>query len=84
MRDYPGPHHGTPVLPWLFFVVFVALVALAAYALARGFRPTAPAVAALPAEGDALAIVRLRYARGELSRDEYLQATADLGGAPPA
>jgi hypothetical protein len=24
----------------------------------------------------------MRYARGELSRDDYLQATQDLGGTP--
>jgi hypothetical protein len=29
-----------------------------------------------------LDVVRMRYARGELSRDDYLQATRDLGGAP--
>jgi uncharacterized membrane protein len=82
MHPFYGPHHGTPVLPWLFFVVFVVLVALAAYALVRGFRPAVPAAVA-PPEGDALAVLRLRYARGEISRDEYLQATTDLGGAPP-
>ena len=69
-------HHGTPVLPWLFLVAFLVLLALAAYALVRGFH----ARPAPPAEGDALAILRLRYARGEISRDEFLQANADLGG----
>jgi hypothetical protein len=26
----------------------------------------------------------MRYANGEISRDEYLQITSDLGGAPAA
>lgn len=29
-----------------------------------------------------LAIVRSRYARGEMTRDEYLQSLGDLGAAP--
>ena len=29
-----------------------------------------------------LAIVRMRYSRGEMSREEYLQAAKDLGAAP--
>ncbi len=28
-----------------------------------------------------LSVLRLRYARGEISREEFLQASADLGGA---
>jgi uncharacterized membrane protein len=31
---------------------------------------------------DPLAHVRMRYARGDISRDEYLQTTRDLGGEP--
>ncbi|MDP8954119.1 MAG: hypothetical protein M3N37_04230 [Actinomycetota bacterium] len=32
-----------------------------------------------PGQDEALAPLRLRYARGEISRDEYLQVAADLG-----
>jgi hypothetical protein len=32
----------------------------------------------------ALAALRLRYARGELSREEFLRTSADLGAPPPA
>ena len=31
-----------------------------------------------------LAILRLRYARGEISRDEFVQASTDLGAPPGA
>ena len=34
------------------------------------------------APGELLAIVRMRYARGEMTREEYLQSVNDLG-APP-
>lgn len=41
-------------------------------------RPAPPAAPHPPAE-DAVAVARLRYARGELTRDQYLQLMADLG-----
>jgi hypothetical protein len=28
--------------------------------------------------------MRVRYARGEIGRDEFVQRTRDLGGVPPA
>ena len=31
---------------------------------------------------DPLSIARMRYARGEIGRDEYVQLTQDLGGEP--
>jgi hypothetical protein len=31
---------------------------------------------------DPLEVVRMPYARGELNRDDYVQATRDLGGTP--
>ena len=37
-----------------------------------------------PAEDNALATLRLRYANGDIGRDDYLQAVADLTGSPPA
>ncbi|MDQ2961003.1 MAG: SHOCT domain-containing protein [Candidatus Dormibacteraeota bacterium] len=35
-------------------------------------------------QSPALAELDMRYARGEVPRDEFLQRRADLGGAPPA
>jgi putative membrane protein len=85
---YPAPyHHGTPVLGWLLFAALLVLIALLVYALARGLRPAGVAGAPPPppAAADALSVLRLRYARGEISRDEFLQAESDLSGArPPA
>lgn len=85
-RFYPYHAGGPSLLAWLVFAVLVALLALAvAYAatrLGRGRVSAAPAVVA-PAD-DALAVLRLRYARGEIAREEYLRASDDLsGGAPP-
>jgi uncharacterized membrane protein len=42
---------------------------------------TAALPVAGPAADPALAALRLRYARGEVSRDDYLQAIEDLTGA---
>jgi uncharacterized membrane protein len=80
----PGFHHGGPgALAWAIFALQLVLLlglgallvsALAGSRLRPGARP-------LPASGP-LEIVRMRYARGELSRDDYLQATRDLGGEP--
>jgi hypothetical protein len=35
-----------------------------------------------PGGHDPLEVVRMRYARGELDREQYLQASRDLGGIP--
>jgi uncharacterized membrane protein len=44
----------------------------------------APGWAAAPRADDAVNHLRMRYARGELSRDEYLRVSADLGAPLPA
>ena len=98
-RGYPGfapyvvhAHSGHPLL-WLLFLIVLAIVLglIAAFVFrwlatrrAGGLHAT---VVAGAGGGDALAIVRMRYARGEIDRDQYLQTTADLAGpgwpAPP-
>ncbi len=83
-----GNHHP---LAWLFVLVVIVLVALIVYyairyANRRAEGPVA-AVAAAPSGPDLLGIVALRYANGEISRDEFLRKSADLGappGPPPA
>jgi uncharacterized membrane protein len=78
--------HHHPLLRIVIAVVLVsALAALIAYVVVRITNRRAhlqPAVAqaGAPTMHDAaLAQLRLRYARGEVSRTDYLQAAADLG-----
>ena len=74
-------------IPFLFFVGLIALVVWAVVRLSG--RTLVPAMASAPAgfapaaRGDAaLEEVRLRYARGEMSREEFVQRSQDLGGGP--
>jgi putative membrane protein len=83
-------HHGL-FFGWLFgFLFFVLLIALTVYAVSwlvggrhGHLRAAGPAVP-VPARDDPLAILRMRYARGEIGRDEFLRANEDLGAPPPA
>jgi uncharacterized membrane protein len=81
---YPGgPHHGGPsALAWTIFALELLLLLGIAGLLASTFggRLRRPAIAA--PHDDALETVRMRYARGDLSRDDYVQAVRDLGGTP--
>ena len=67
----------------LLIAALVAGIALLVISIRRtaaapsGVMPIAPV-----ARDDALAQLRLRYARGDVSRDEFLQASADLTGTP--
>jgi uncharacterized membrane protein len=63
-----------------FFLAFIALLALGVALLwRRGSTGTES-----NGSGDqALETLRLRYARGEITREEFLQATDDLGGQRP-
>jgi putative membrane protein len=58
----------------LLFLMAVATLALALYD--RSHRSSSVASSA------ALTELELRYARGEMGRDEYVQRRADLGGPP--
>jgi uncharacterized membrane protein len=78
-------HHGGLFLGWLLGVVFlVLLIALAVYVvggLTRGHGASHPAGSpGLVQPDDPLSILRLRYARGEIGRDEFVRANEDLGG----
>jgi len=92
----PAYHHGGPSsLAWAIFalqlLLLLGLAALLVSALA-GPRlrpwarplpgPSPPPSGPTPGRHDPLEVVRMRYARGELSRDDYLQANRDLGGTP--
>jgi putative membrane protein len=65
-------------LSWVMFalLLLVFLIAIVSLALALYDRSDRSA----PASSGALTELDLRYARGELGRDEYLQRRADLGG----
>jgi uncharacterized membrane protein len=91
-----GDAGGWPdALAWAIFAVLLTLLAItivsvaldAYYRSRRGPKPFARALAAgLPggamAGGHAVSILGVRYARGEISRDEYLRVRDDLGGMP--
>ena len=66
-------------LSWAIFALLLALLLLATVSLALDayYRSHSRG-----ARGGVLAELDLRYARGEIGRDEYLQRRADLGGPP--
>jgi uncharacterized membrane protein len=82
--------HG--VLWWLFPLLFVAAATLLViWLVVRLTGRGEPVAAATWGPGSpvrytdaALDHARLRYARGEISRDDFFQLSADLGGPPPA
>ena len=78
----PGPLGWTVLALQLLLVLGVAWL-LASLVLGRIGRRPAVAAAAPPArESLPLEALHMRYARGEIGRDEYLQARSDLGGEP--
>lgn len=95
-RYYPGFHHGPGPIAWVFLALLVALLVLGLVALVRYWsaprqhflaRPTGPAHHLGPMADPALTELRIRYARGELTPEEYARRAADLGypvpGGPP-
>jgi uncharacterized membrane protein len=88
-----GGHHGGPhTLAWVIFGLLLALLLLAivslaldAYYRSQGSRPfTKGLPAGMVPGGRALAVLDVRYARGEISRKDYLRAREDLGTPPEA
>jgi putative membrane protein len=81
------------LLPFLLFLVLIGVGIWAVVRLTSRPAPSVPAAAPVaPPRGPdpALEEVRLRYARGEIDRDEFVQRSRDLGGTvagiaePPA
>ena len=83
---------GAHLLPLLLLVVLIGVIvwgvlrlsSTGALAIAgAGSRPGAPATPHGPPPRDvALEALRVRYARGELDRTDFLERSADLGGPP--
>jgi uncharacterized membrane protein len=76
----------------LGLLIVAAIVALMVFVLLRLYRRWQPATAAVAgpsgtavaAMDPALTELRLRYARGEVSRDDFLRISADLTATPLA
>ena len=84
MHGGDGPH----VFAWLLFALLLVLLVGLIVAVAGRWgglhRGSAAPGAPLRTGGDPLELVRLRYARGEIDRETFLQVSQDLaGGAPP-
>lgn len=63
---------------WLLLLVGLVLLAVGAFRAWSG--SGAWQRAAPPPSDDPLAILAARYARGEISREDYLQARQDISG----
>lgn len=81
MVELHGHLANTP-LQWATFAL-VLLVALTLWALVVARIARGGGRHRHRRELDPLDVVRLRFARGEIGRDEFLQATADLAPAAP-
>ena len=94
-----GPYHGhdawwTAPLHAVFVLLLVALLVIGVIWLVRRLSPvaaaaTAPAVAPALVGGaaaidPAVATLRMRYAKGEVSREDYQNAIQDLTGEAPS
>lgn len=78
-REHGGWWTVGEVLP---LVLLVLLIGVVVWAVLRVTRHDRAPVAAADVD-QALSEARLRYARGEMSRDEYLERSRDLGGTVP-
>jgi putative membrane protein len=66
-------------LSWVMFAILLVLLLIAIVSLALNLYYRSHSEA--PDRDGALAELDLRYARGEIGRDEYLQRRIDLGGS---
>jgi putative membrane protein len=73
-------------LPLVLFIVLIGLVVWAVLRLtvrARSLMPASTGATTGSPPDEALQAVRLRYARGEMDRQEFVQRYRDLGGRQP-
>ena len=82
--EHHGGHHWLALAFFVVLVLALLLIAASAARLAFSHRASLAAADSVPTD-DALSLLRLRYARGEVGREEFLLAHGDLGGgSPPA
>jgi uncharacterized membrane protein len=83
-------HSGPGTLGWVIFALQLLMLAALAVLLVRAFtwrpalRRTTTSSTSGGTNADPVDHLRWRYARGEISREEYLQTSRDLGGEPDA
>ncbi len=64
----------------LLLLLLIGLVVWLAVSLARNRRGEVPALPARPSQDSALETLRVRYAKGEISKEQYEEMRRDLGG----
>jgi putative membrane protein len=80
-----GLHHGPGVFAWVVLALVVAALVVGIVALVRltGHPRSGAAAGPLATQGPpldpAFAELRLRYAKGDITWEEYVQRAADLG-----
>jgi len=91
-RFHPGGFEGPEgwhilggVLPFLFFLILigVAVWAIVRVTSANRGQLAGAGVAPMPRSDPALEELRLQYARGDVSREEFVQRSRDLGATVP-
>lgn len=83
-RDGFYVHHSGPGFFGWFFMIMLVLLLVALVALAVRYFAQQPRPQQVTARhDDPLDVLRMRYARGEIDRESFLSAHADLGGVPP-
>jgi hypothetical protein len=71
------------LLAWLVVFLVIVLVGVVVYfAVGYASRPHPEAPFTAASGQDLLALVALRYANGDITREEFLRLQADLGGPP--
>ena len=86
----PYVHHdswwqsGFHLLPLLLFAIFIGVLVWGVLRLSSqgAIAKATPMPAGPPPRDQALEELRVRYARGELDRSDFLERSADLGGPP--
>ncbi|HLN07304.1 MAG TPA: hypothetical protein VK217_13565 [Acidimicrobiales bacterium] len=84
-RHVFGLHRGPGVFAWLLLVLLIAALALGAVALVRLWKRTpnraqaGPSAPLAPPMDPAFTELRIRYARGDLTWEEYVQRATNLG-----
>ncbi|HLF61881.1 MAG TPA: hypothetical protein VI980_11960 [Acidimicrobiia bacterium] len=82
-HDFGLRWHGAG-LRWIAVLMFLGFLAVLVVGVVLLWRYGASSSAgSLPRMDEALTTIRMRYARGEMTRQEFLEANESLGGPPP-